>query len=133
MSITVIQREGRIEIVHGSERKRTVVSRDLVRRIVDAKVSRDESASNFADEVVKAVKASIDNDTKLKPPKRYHLLFELAVYGRAVLKMHPSALTHITLTFEPGDRDTYRSISTMVGKERDKLNKQFDARLARTR
>lgn len=67
------------------------------------------------------VKRGIEGDAALTDTVRARMMFELAVYGRAVKKMHPSTLTYVTCGFDHDQKKVFHAISFEVGREKRKL------------
>lgn len=120
MTIRVRDHDNKIDITYGN-RERVVVSRMLMQYVKEARATLDVDASSYKDDLIGSVKLKIEQNSEIDAQAKERFMFELAVYGRAVEKMHPSSLTHITLSFEPDARKKFYSISFEVGKEKSKL------------
>ena len=67
------------------------------------------------------VKDAFISTTMARVQQDHRLRLQLAVYGRAVLEMHPRGLTNVTCGISREEIKPYMAISTQVGKQAQKL------------
>lgn len=115
MSIKVKTADER-EVIYGKHaEKRVVISSELMEHIGDVNASinpLDRSTQDYKEQLVSEVAQRIGDDAQQT--------FELVIYARVELGMHPRDLMPLTCKFDAEMRKIYHAISLEMGRERQR-------------